>query len=164
MFGTWAPTLFNLELCKMWSLSTPSWSNAVQLEEQACELSGVSSSPAHLGQGNPYGLTLEGLFRGSGLACFTFEKLFSCAVWQDFWEGWKLIILAVLQCWFGQLIRFYEKTGKKNWFRWAFCDVAAPHSKTNEIASWCFVLFCFVWPNLKYLEFYNWANLRLRVK
>lgn len=162
MFGARAPTLFNLELCKMWSLPTTTWGQAVQQAQRACEPSDVSSSLSHSGQGNPDGLTPEGLLRGNSLACSTFEKLLSCAVWQDFWEGWKLIILTVLLQWFGQLIRFHEKTGKKNWFRWVFCDMSAFVPRLMRLLPGA--LFCFVWPNLKCLESYNWANLRLRVK
>lgn len=148
MFGTWAPALFNLELCKTWSLSTPTWHKTVQPEEQACELSDVSSSPAHLGHCNPCGLTLDRLFGGSGLACFTFEKLFSFTAWQDVWEGWKLIILAVLPRWFGQLIRFYGKNRQEELVPLGLLWYGSLHSKTNEIASWCFVLFCLAKPKM----------------
>lgn len=40
---------------------------------------GPRASP-HVDRSDTHGLTLEGLFRGNGLASFAFAKLFSCLV------------------------------------------------------------------------------------
>lgn len=51
----------------------------MQMEQQVCDLSNVSSNPSHLGQSNHHGLTFKVCLEEMAWHV-TFEKLFSCPV------------------------------------------------------------------------------------